>query len=396
MFTCWCRDGSAGRRVRPPADRAHGAWYWAALVRRRRAAAARHRVGGAGPRRSAPRQGPRAVGRAHVRRPDGAVDGRQRDVRDRARRSRRRARPRLRHARARSRSTSSGTPPASRRSVPDGYAQDGVVHGIVELAGGPLHLTEAPARRWHRWGDELARLELPRRLRPHRAAGAVRVPRRHRRRLGAHSGRLAVRARPTSTSRRDAARRTRRSGHGQARRRARGRARPCASAEDDGIARRARTRTTPPANAPRPRRPSGGSNSRGRRRRATACGAATIVDRQRRHRDPVLELPLRRQQLLELGLAVGQLGLDPHDRVDVGRRRRAARGRRSTLARWLAMRVSRSASCSVTSSASWSKDEHVADVLERVDARRQLRRAGRRARAWPAGLLGAVRAASGA
>lgn len=45
--------------------------------------------------------------------------------------------------------------------VPDGYAQDGVVHGVVELAGGPLHLTEVPARRWHRWGASLGPLEVP-------------------------------------------------------------------------------------------------------------------------------------------------------------------------------------------------------------------------------------------
>ena len=37
----------------------------------------------------------------------------------------------------------------------DGYEQDGVVHGIVELPGGPLRLTEVPARRWHRWGAAL-------------------------------------------------------------------------------------------------------------------------------------------------------------------------------------------------------------------------------------------------
>jgi hypothetical protein len=45
--------------------------------------------------------------------------------------------------------------------VDGGFVQDGVVHGVVELAAGPLHLTEAPARRWHRWGPELPPLELP-------------------------------------------------------------------------------------------------------------------------------------------------------------------------------------------------------------------------------------------
>jgi hypothetical protein len=42
----------------------------------------------------------------------------------------------------------------------DGYVQDGVVHGVVELADGPLHLTEVPARRWHRWGVVLGPVEL--------------------------------------------------------------------------------------------------------------------------------------------------------------------------------------------------------------------------------------------
>jgi hypothetical protein len=46
-------------------------------------------------------------------------------------------------------------------AVADGYVQDGVVHGVVELPGGPLHLTEVPARRWHRWGDVLGPVELP-------------------------------------------------------------------------------------------------------------------------------------------------------------------------------------------------------------------------------------------
>jgi hypothetical protein len=43
----------------------------------------------------------------------------------------------------------------------DGYEQEGVVHGTIELAGGPLLLAEAAGRRWHRWGDELAALDLP-------------------------------------------------------------------------------------------------------------------------------------------------------------------------------------------------------------------------------------------
>jgi hypothetical protein len=44
--------------------------------------------------------------------------------------------------------------------VPHGYAQAGVVHGLIELLDGPLTLTEVPARRWHRWGDELAPVTL--------------------------------------------------------------------------------------------------------------------------------------------------------------------------------------------------------------------------------------------
>jgi hypothetical protein len=50
---------------------------------------------------------------------------------------------------------------ASVSRLPDGYDQDGVVHGIVELAGGPLRLDEAPARRWHRWGDALGPAAVP-------------------------------------------------------------------------------------------------------------------------------------------------------------------------------------------------------------------------------------------
>jgi hypothetical protein len=46
-------------------------------------------------------------------------------------------------------------------AVPDGYGQDGVVHGVVELAEGPVHLEEVPARRWHRWGAALGQLTLP-------------------------------------------------------------------------------------------------------------------------------------------------------------------------------------------------------------------------------------------
>ena len=40
--------------------------------------------------------------------------------------------------------------------IEHGYEQPGVVHGIVELLGRPhVTFTEAPAHRWHRWGDAL-------------------------------------------------------------------------------------------------------------------------------------------------------------------------------------------------------------------------------------------------
>jgi hypothetical protein len=46
-----------------------------------------------------------------------------------------------------------------------GFQQEGVVHGVVELAGhSPHELVEVPARRWRRWvplGEQLGPLELP-------------------------------------------------------------------------------------------------------------------------------------------------------------------------------------------------------------------------------------------
>ena len=42
-----------------------------------------------------------------------------------------------------------------------GFRQDGVVHGVIETAGGPLQLTEVPGRRWRRWGMTLGVLSLP-------------------------------------------------------------------------------------------------------------------------------------------------------------------------------------------------------------------------------------------
>ena len=50
---------------------------------------------------------------------------------------------------------------AAPTSVAHGYAQDGVVHALVELASGPLHLTEVPARRWHRWAPSLGPVPVP-------------------------------------------------------------------------------------------------------------------------------------------------------------------------------------------------------------------------------------------
>ncbi len=157
----------------------------------RRAVAARHRVGRAGAQRPAARQGARAVGRARLRRADGAVDGLQRDVCGSARRSGRRARSRLRPADA-------------------GRRRSGVVrHGGAAVDGGRVR----PGRRRPRRGRARRRPAPPdrgpgsalapvgrlagsaragRRLRPHGLARAVRVPRRRGRRLGAHPGRLAV------------------------------------------------------------------------------------------------------------------------------------------------------------------------------------------------------------
>jgi hypothetical protein len=47
--------------------------------------------------------------------------------------------------------------------VHDGFVQDGVMHGLVEVIGLPsLHFDEAPARRWRRWGDApMGPVDLP-------------------------------------------------------------------------------------------------------------------------------------------------------------------------------------------------------------------------------------------
>jgi hypothetical protein len=57
------------------------------------------------------------------------------------------------------------SPPAAIASDPtatSGYEQAGVVHGEIEIGGSdPVHIAEAPAHRWHRWGDRLGVVELP-------------------------------------------------------------------------------------------------------------------------------------------------------------------------------------------------------------------------------------------
>lgn len=59
------------------------------------------------------------------------------------------------------------------QAVDDGYEQPGVVHGVIETARAPaLHLEEAPAHRWHRWGDDFGPAPLP----PAFAHTGVRAP----------------------------------------------------------------------------------------------------------------------------------------------------------------------------------------------------------------------------
>ncbi len=55
-------------------------------------------------------------------------------------------------SRPRSRSMSSGTRPARRYAIDDGYAQRGVAHGAIDVAGRDrIELVEVAAERWHRW-----------------------------------------------------------------------------------------------------------------------------------------------------------------------------------------------------------------------------------------------------
>jgi hypothetical protein len=56
------------------------------------------------------------------------------------------------------------SPPAGLPAAPgaEGYQQAGVVHGRVEIGGEPsVHLDEAPAQRWHRWGAHLQAVAVP-------------------------------------------------------------------------------------------------------------------------------------------------------------------------------------------------------------------------------------------
>ena len=54
---------------------------------------------------------------------------------------------------------------AAPSAIEHGYRQDGVVHGVIEVAGRPtITLAEVPAARWHRWvrvGATLPALDLP-------------------------------------------------------------------------------------------------------------------------------------------------------------------------------------------------------------------------------------------
>ena len=300
MFAAWAPDGSVGL---VSGYRMHGGAGRRPLVLggarpARRAAAARRRVGRARPGADPLLvKAPRPVGRAHLRRADGAVDGRQRDATPPP---------------STIPTTRSGGPTALPSAVAfdlewyatappvtlpagDGYEQDGVVHGDRRAgrraaapdggAGAPL----APLG-----AARSAPLVAAGRLRPHRAAGAVRLPRRHRRRLGAHPGRLAGSRLPRRLADRRRRRRTserRRTSWRTAQRPAR-RARAAASDErGDGRERRARSRTAPPTNAPHPAA-SGVDDAGGRRRRAASRPATPSTStRERRHRDTVLELP---------------------------------------------------------------------------------------------------------
>jgi hypothetical protein len=60
----------------------------------------------------------------------------------------------------------------------DGYRQDGVVHGRIDVLGEPaIDLTEVAARRWHRWTLDVAAVAMgPIRLPAAMAHTGVRAP----------------------------------------------------------------------------------------------------------------------------------------------------------------------------------------------------------------------------
>ena len=132
-----------------------------------------------------------------MRRADGAVDRRQRDVRRRAGRSRRCPGPRLRHAQ----------PDRPRPRVVRDRRADGAPRRVRAGGRGPRNdrARRRPAAPGRGRRPEVAslgcrarRARPARRVRPHRTAGAVRLPGRQPGRLGAHARRLALAARPRS------------------------------------------------------------------------------------------------------------------------------------------------------------------------------------------------------
>ena len=173
VFTCWEPDGSAGLLSGLPARSppARRRVVLGGAGRHRPPAAARRRVGGAGSRRPAAGQGAGPVGRAHLRRADAPVDGRQRDLRHRPRRPRRRPRPGLRRADAggvRPRVVRHRRP---RRRWPTATSRRASCTASSSWPVARCTSTEVPAHRWHRWGADLGPLERAGGVRPHRACG---------------------------------------------------------------------------------------------------------------------------------------------------------------------------------------------------------------------------------
>ena len=163
MFACWEPDGTARARLGLPPIGARRALVLGGARPARRAAAARRRVGR--PARAPTRCCVKAHGlwAEHVcDAPMRAVDGRQRDATPSPSTTpttrsagptaadRRRVRPRVvRRPAARP----AGRPTATRRTVSSTASSS--------CPAAALHLTEVPARRWHRWGDRSGRSLLP-------------------------------------------------------------------------------------------------------------------------------------------------------------------------------------------------------------------------------------------